>query len=154
MNEFQSRVPGAIPFYVVLLASSCVLLWEAWRIEGFGALSGPGTFPMIAAAVMVLCILSLLVRAFARPRGTEEKPPLTERFPKIVTLPMIGYVLLCAAYVLALEIAGFWIASAVFLCVSFAVLHQKGLLKAAIATAASLVFVYIVFRFIFQIYLP
>lgn len=155
MTEKQSPAPGRTVFYAILLAGSVVFFWEAYRIEGFGSLSGAGMFPMIAAAIMIACVLPLLVRSISVWGGSRKLPvPLAERLNRIITLPMIGYILVCAAYVIALEHAGFWISSATFLFISFAVLHRKGIVRAGLVTAASLVFIYVIFGFIFQVYLP
>ena len=62
MIEPQSPAPGQTVFYGVLLAGSGLLLWEAWKIEGFGSLSGPGMFPMIAAGLMVVTVLIMMVK--------------------------------------------------------------------------------------------
>ena len=155
MIEPQSRAPGQTVFYAILLAGSAVLLREAYRVEGIGSLSGAGMFPMIAAAAMMACILLLLVGSI-RARPVREQPPLPlpERVKQIITLPMIGYMVVCALYVVALEYAGFWAASTVFLFFSFAVLHRQGVVRAGLVTLASLAFVYVIFSFIFQVYLP
>lgn len=156
MKEPQSPVPGQTIFYGLLLAGSAFLLWEAWRIEGFGSLSGPGVFPILAAAVMILSVIAMMTKALRTWANdtTDAASPFGERLARIATLPILGYMGFCAAYVAVLELAGFWIASAVFLFVSFVVLHRKGLVNAGLVTAASLAFVFAVFSFIFEVYLP
>lgn len=158
----MKKPPYPIVFYLFLLAGTAVLFVEATRIRGVGTLSGAATFPLFAAALMAVCLLALIVqelrarRAASRLAEADDEAPesLGQRLHRIVTLPMIGYMVVCAVYVAALEHVGFWIASAVFLFVSFLALHRKGLPRAAVATAAALVFVYVVFRYIFQVYLP
>ena len=155
MIEPQSPAPGQTVFYGVLLAGSGLLLWEAWKIEGFGSLSGPGMFPMIAAGLMVVTVLIMMVKVRRnRAPSVDEAETRATRLARIVTLPILGYMALCAVYVAALELAGFWVASAVFLFVSFVLLYRKGVVAAGLVTAASLAFVFAVFSFIFQVYLP
>lgn len=155
MTDTQRPVPGQIFFQLLLLIGSAVLFREAYKIEGFGSMSGAGTFPMIAAAVMLGTTILMLARSLSeRIRSGKEPAPVKEQLASIVTLPVIGYMLICIAYVVALEYAGFWIASAIFLFVSFMILDHKGIVRSALVTAASLAFVYVIFSFIFSVYLP
>ena len=110
--------PYPIVFYLVLLAGALVLFREAYRIEGLGSLSGPGTFPMIAASLMILCLVSLIIRQALAGR-TPDEDSTSQRLHRIVTWPILAYIAVCAIYVATLEYAGFWISSAVFLFVSF-----------------------------------
>lgn len=155
MTDTQKPVTGQIVFQGFLLVASSVLFWEAYGIEGFSSMSGAGVFPMIAAGVMIVTTLIMLVKSIAaRSRTDEVTAPLSERLAAIVTLPMIGYMLICAVYVAALDHAGFWIASAVFLFVSFMMLDRKGMVRSILVTAAVLAFVFAIFSFVFSVYLP
>ncbi|MEO3999360.1 tripartite tricarboxylate transporter TctB family protein [Mesorhizobium sp. CAU 1732] len=155
MTDTQKPVTGQIVFQGLLLVASCVLFWEAYGIEGFSSMSGAGVFPMIAAGVMIVTTLVMLANSIRmRVRTDDVTAPLSERLAAIVTLPMVGYMLICAVYVATLDYAGFWVASAIFLFVSFMMLDHKGVVRSALVTAAALAFVFAIFSFVFSVYLP
>ena len=86
------RRPGELLFTVFLVLFSGVLLWNAFGISGFEALSGPGAVPMATAAVMLVSALIVLVRTLPLPRTTDETvmrdilPPLAI----VIVLLLVG----------------------------------------------------------------
>jgi hypothetical protein len=53
-GEPDRRRPGELGFALALVAASLALLWNAYGIAGFEALSSPGAIPMATSFVMVV----------------------------------------------------------------------------------------------------
>ena len=74
-HEHHPKRRGEDVFGLIVLAVSVVLLWQAYGISGFSALSSPGAFPMAAAASMVIAsvivvyVVSRLVFQVVLPEG-------------------------------------------------------------------------------------
>ena len=66
MQTERTRKPGELAFAALIFATSLILLYSSYGISGFSALSGPGTFPMAATAIMAITA-SLAPRLNDRP---------------------------------------------------------------------------------------
>ena len=66
MRADRTRRPGEGVFTLVLAAISLFLLWSAYGISGFEALSSPGALPMATAATMVVTALIIAAGTFPR----------------------------------------------------------------------------------------
>ncbi|RAH96519.1 tripartite tricarboxylate transporter TctB family protein [Acuticoccus sediminis] len=143
--------PGERWFLLALTVFSALALWQSYGISGFTSASGPGVFPMLAAATMLATALGLtlarLARAGAGPRGLAGLawivPPRTGLFLVFV----LGFVLLVPRL-------GFMVAAGLFLFASIAVNWRRGVPASAAVTAVVLLLVWLVFRVAFQVVLP
>lgn len=65
------RRPGELLFTGAMALGSALLLWNAYGIAGFEALSSPGAVPMAVTAVMLLSAAVIFLQALrkAPPRG-------------------------------------------------------------------------------------
>ncbi len=68
----NARRPGEVAFAVFLALFSLALLWNAYGISGFEALSGPGTIPMLTATIMLVTSGLSLRHTLRQPRVTTE----------------------------------------------------------------------------------
>lgn len=147
MSQSRPRQPGERAFALVLLAFSLFLLHQAYAISGFSAVSAPGVFPMIAAAVMVVSLAAVVVR--------ERRQPGPAGFLRRVTPPvLLGTIGLIVALMLALEPAGFVVAAGGFLFVAILFLQRGRPVRAALVAAVAVAAIYMVFRLGFQVVLP
>lgn len=151
MEPTQER-GGAALFYLALIAASGVLLWEATRIRGGAEVSGPATVPLAAGATMLAAALALFVRELVT--AQRHWLPRLADLRALLPLPILVYMLFCGLYVATIEVVGFWIASAVFLTVSFIALNKSRWHHAIAITAVTLATVYLLFVYVFRIYLP
>lgn len=153
----RQLLPGEKAFGYVLLLFSLFLFYHSYKIAGFSSISSAGGWPMAATAMMVLCSVIIIIRNFRMP-PVEAKNVLHElrRFGKEILPPhpLLGYVTIILAYMLALEPLGFNISSFLFLFVSFWYLHRKGLLLALALSLGSVVAIYVTFQVIFRVILP
>ena len=145
------RRPGELVFAVILTGASLWLLWQAYLISGLTGLVTPGTFPMLAAAAMVVSSLVNLVRTVRRPAPTG---PRLRFLREITPLRHVIVLALIAAYVAAMPWLGFLVASGLFLLAAFQILWRRHVLVTLVLTAAALGAIYVVFRVIFQVVLP
>lgn len=143
---------GAALFYLLLVAASGVLLWEASRIRGSAEVSGPATVPLIAGTTMLIASLALLGRELVA-TGRRWLPTFAD-LRGLLPLRILAYMLFCALYVATIEVVGFWASSAVFLALSFVALNKSRWLHALGITAGTLAIVYLLFVYVFRIYLP
>lgn len=150
-------LPGEKAFGYFLLLFSLFLFYHAYKIAGFSSVSSAGGWPMAATAMMILCSLIIIVRNFRVP-PVEATSALHElsRFGKEILPPhpLIGYVAIILAYMLALEPLGFNLSSFLFLFASFWYLHRRGLWLALALSVGSVVAIYVTFQIIFRVILP
>lgn len=149
----RGRRPGEVTFALILLVTSLLALWEAFTISGFSSLSGPGVFPMLAAATMVVCSLGVLVqdRALA---PSYDGGAAGAFFETILPPRLLVFTAMIALYMLSLGRAGFFVSSFVFLFAGFWFLDRSSLLRAGIMSAASVAAIWVIFRYIFAVVLP
>ena len=106
------RRPGELAFAILMVAASLGLLWSAYGIAGFEALSSPGAIPMATTAVMLISSILIVLKVV--------KLPLTrlETLAKDILPPVILiFAALLIAYGLLLTTLGFLPTSALFLIV-------------------------------------
>ena len=68
----DQRRPGELVFAIFLTLASLALLWNAFGIAGFKALSSPGAIPMATSAVMVITALVVTIRTARQGRVASE----------------------------------------------------------------------------------
>lgn len=145
----NARRPGEVAFAVFLSLFSIALLWNAYGISGFEALSGPGTVPMLTAAVMLITALVSLAHTLRRPLIGSESIA-RDILPRQV---LIFFVLL-VLYGILLRPLGFLPTSALFLIASVKLLGRYGLGFSMLVSLGTLAMVWIVFRLIFSVLMP
>jgi putative tricarboxylic transport membrane protein len=143
------RRPGEAAFAAILLVGSLVLLWSAYGISGFRALSAPGTVPMATTLVMVVTAGIVLARTLRLPKAPGEKVG-----HDILPLRVVLFVALLVAYGLALKPLGFLPTSALFLLLSLRFLSGRGWGWALLVSAGALLAIWLVFRIVFTVLLP
>lgn len=152
MHEQQTtRRPGEVVFTIFLLVGSLVLLWQAYGISGFSALSSAGAFPMAMSAVMVVSLAITLARTLRKPAPAAVLERLRAEILPGTVVVFCGLILV---YSLILDWLGFIPASFLFLLTAITFL-QGGRFKRALGLSLlSIICVYVVFRLVFQVVLP
>ena len=145
----NARRPGETAFAVFLVLFSLALLWNAYGISGFEALSGPGTVPMLTAAIMLITGGLALWHTLRLPLVPTETVA-RDILPRQV---LIVFVLLIL-YAILLRPLGFLPTSALFLIVSVKVLGRYGWGFSILVSVGTLALVWIVFRLIFTVLMP
>ncbi len=145
----NQRRPGEAGFAVFLFLASLGLLWSAYGISGFSALSSPGAIPMATTFVMALVALIVLLRTLRLPTVAGES------FRRDI-LPgnVLLFVLMLAGYGILLEPLGFLPTSALFLVVAMKVLWRRNWGLTLGVAAFSLLMVWLVFRIVFTVLMP
>jgi len=145
----NQRRPGERIFTLVLLGGSLTLLWSAYGISGFEALSAPGSVPMATTAVMVVAALMVLRATWARPLVAGETVA-RDILPKTVII----FAGLLVAYGLALKPLGFLPTSAAFLIAAIKILSGRGWLWVFTVALSSLLVIWLIFRIVFTVLMP
>jgi putative tricarboxylic transport membrane protein len=146
--------PGELAFGYFLLGLSLFLFRYAYAIEGFASPSSAGTFPLAATALMAATALVAIVRGHRAARAHAPEGSARAFLAEVTPLGVIAFAGMIVAYALALDMAGFLLATFVFLTAAIAAFHRRGLLLAAVVSLAALAAVYVVFRVIFVVVLP
>ena len=144
-----ARKPGEAVFAVAMVLLGGVLLWSAYGISGFEALSAAGSVPMAAATVMAATATAVLwstLRRPSAPSGRIRREILPGRIVAVAAL-LVGYALL-------LEPVGFLPTSLVFLVLSIRLLSRRGWGFALLVSFGSLVAIWVVFRLVFTVLMP
>ncbi|QEW23473.1 Tripartite tricarboxylate transporter TctB family protein (plasmid) [Paracoccaceae bacterium] len=146
--EAQRR-PGELVFGALMVIGSLVLLWNAYGISGFEALSAPGSVPMATTAVMVITSVIIFLHDLRLPRVAGETVA-RDILPGVVVI----IALLLVAYGFLLRPLGFLPTSALFLIVSLKLLARRGWLWTVSISVGSLVLIWVIFRIIFTVLMP
>lgn len=144
----SGRRPGEVVFALVLLIASGALLWEAYGISGFSALSGAGSVPMATTAVMVVTMALVVIRTLRTPR-IEGETVTRDILPFRVML----FVGLLVGYGILLRPLGFLPTTALFLIASIRILGRGWLFSVGIGLLA-LLGIWLVFRIVFTVLMP
>ena len=143
------RRPGETVFTGILVLASLGLLWSAYGISGFEALSGAGSVPMATTAVMVITALIIFIRTLKLPRTKDETVMQDITPPLVIVLTFF-----LIAYGLLLKPLGFLPTSALFLIASIKILSKRSWSFTITVSLGSLVFIYLVFRIVFTVLMP
>ncbi|MGX0875899.1 putative tricarboxylic transport membrane protein [Roseovarius sp. MBR-154] len=145
----EQRRPGELGFALALTAASLYLLYSAYGISGFTALSGPGAIPMATTFVMVVAAGLVALRSWRLPRITTETLG-RDILPPMVIL-FIGFLIV---FSLLLKPLGFVPTAALFLTIAIKVLARRGWGYTLAVALGSLILIWIVFRVVFTVLLP
>jgi hypothetical protein len=145
----EMRRPGELAFALFLTAASLFLLYSAYGISGFEALSAPGAIPMATTFVMALAALGVVLRTARLPIVTSETVS-KDILPGTVIL-FIGFLIV---FGLLLQPLGFVLTAALFLVVTIKVLARRGWGYTLAVAFGSLVVIWVVFRVVFTVLLP
>ena len=149
MQQPEKRKPGELAFAAFLTLASLFLLYDAYGISGFEALSAPGAIPMAATFVMVVTACIVLVRTI------RTEPDSKGSFAADVIPARIVVVgLLLVAYAFALKPLGFLPTSAAFLILAIKFLSRRSWLFSIGVSLLSLIAIYMIFRIVFTVLMP
>lgn len=149
MQPPETRKPGELVFAVLLTLASLSLLYSAYGISGFDALSAPGAIPMATTLAMAISALIVLIKTARKPRQ-EGASLVRDVFPGRVVLMMA----LLLAYAVALKPLGFLPTSALFLILSIRLLGRRSWGFSVGVGLLSLMAIYLVFRILFTVLMP
>lgn len=149
MQTKQPRRPGELVFNLIMVLGSLILLWSAFGISGFEALSAPGAVPMVTSATMLVCAGLILRETLAKSKVTGEK---LQR--DILPLSVIVTIVAVVGYALLLKPFGFLPTSFVFLLVLIRFLAGYSLVRSALLAAGIVLVVYLIFRIVFTVLMP
>lgn len=145
----DSRRPGELVFTILMTLGSAALLWNAYGIAGFEALSSPGAIPMATAAVMLISSLVILVKTIGLKQVETET--LTKDILPWIVLIMFG---MLVAFGIALKPLGFIPTAAVFLILSMKLMARRSWPMTLLIALGSLVMIWLIFRIVFTVLLP
>ena len=136
-------------FTCLIIVASLFLLYTAYGIAGFDALSSAGAIPMVTTATMVICGLIILRQNIARRPSTEETIARD-----ILPLPVIVTILAITAYAILLKPLGFLPTSFLFLFGLIRFFSGRSMRFSFLAALVSVAAIYIIFRLIFSVLMP
>lgn len=143
------RRPGELVFNLAMTLGSLFLLYSAYGISGFDALSGAGAVPMATTAVMAICAGLILWETVRKSRITTET--LSR---EILPMPVLVTIAAIIAYALVLQPLGFLPTSFLFLWGMIRYLTRRSVVWSALVALATVGIVYLVFRLIFSVLMP
>ena len=140
----------------LMLALSLFILVQAYLISGFSSISSAGTFPMGAAAVMVIAMASSLLknRTLKKPDAHGLKDETRLAVKQVLPVIFLVYTILVIGYIVLIQPLHFLPSSFVFLLVSMIYLKGSSALKSLIISTITLGCIYIMFQYFFRVVLP
>lgn len=156
MAENRQLRAGENFFAWLMLALGVFILVQAFLISGFSSINSPGTFPMGAAAVMVVSATLILLhnRKLAKPHVDSLKVELRQAAAEVLPRVFLVYTVVIIAYMLLIRPLHFLPSSFAFMLLSIIYLKGGRPLKALVISSAMLGFIYIVFQYFFRVVLP
>lgn len=156
MKKSRKLNYGENAFTWALLVFSVFVLVFAYRISGFSSVSSPGTFPMIAAAVMVVSVLLVLRgnRKAVKPKSENLTDELRQAAREIFSPVFLIYTGIVIVYMLIIQPLHFLPSSFAFLLVSMIFLKGSTPIKSLIISAVTLGVIYLIFHYLFRVVLP
>lgn len=148
-GEETQRRPGELVFGAVMLIASLALLWSAYGISGFEALSAPGAIPMATTFAMVVTAGIVLLKTARLPLDRTETVA-RDILPPVVLI----FAALLVAYGLLLRPLGFLPTSALFLICAIKILSRRGWGWTIGISLGSLVAIWLIFRIVFTVLMP
>ncbi|HMQ41302.1 MAG TPA: tripartite tricarboxylate transporter TctB family protein [Paracoccus sp. (in: a-proteobacteria)] len=148
-GEQTQRRPGELVFAAIMLIASLALLWSAYGIAGFDALSSPGAIPMATTLAMVITAGIILFKTAKLPLDHSETV-VRDILPPVV-LVFAG---LLIAYGILLRPLGFLPTSALFLIAAIKLLARRGWGWTIGVSLGSLITIWLIFRIVFSVLMP
>ena len=156
MNRNNKLRAGENFFIWLLMAFSLFVFILAFRISRFSSISSPGTFPMGAAAVMILSMAIVLLnnRKRQKPDADSFKQELRLAAGKVLPRIFLVYTAVIIGYMVLIEPLHFLPSSFAFLLVSMIYLKGGRWLKLTIIAIGTMAGIYLVFQYVFRVVLP
>jgi putative tricarboxylic transport membrane protein len=145
----EQRRPGELGFAIFLMLASLFLLYSAYGISAFKALSSPGSVPMATTLVMVVSSFIIALRTSRLSKVAHET--LSKDILPVMVILFIGFLVI---FGLLLKPLGFVLTAALFLTIAIKVLARRGWGYTLTVALGSLVVIWIVFRVVFTVLLP
>jgi putative tricarboxylic transport membrane protein len=149
MQAPQTRRPGEAVFATAVAVASLYLLYSAYGISGFTALSAPGAIPMATTFAMTITAIIVLYRTLRTPADPERRF-LRDVLPRNI----IVVALMLVAYAFALKPLGFLPTSALFLVGAIKLLSARSWVFSVGIGLFTLLCIYLVFRIVFTVLMP
>lgn len=152
----RPREPGETVFAYLMLLLGLFVMAEGWRLDALHSPSSAGIFPALAGLFMSLSAGAVILRnrRMAPSPAAAEDGVVRAFLRRVTPREVAAMAALLVAYMLALEPAGFLLASFAFLLVAILYLHRRGIVFAAVVSAAMLALIWVVFRLVFTVVLP
>ena len=156
MKEYRKLRAGENFFAWLMMAFSLFVLIQAYLISGFSSISSAGTFPMVAAAIMVVAMALILMnnRKLETPDTDGFKDELQRAAKKVLPKVFLVYTGVIIAYMILIQPLHFLPSSFAFLLVSMIYLKGSTLIKSLIISTLTLACIFIVFQYFFRVVLP
>ena len=156
MKEIRKLRAGENLFAWLMMAFSLFVLVQAYLISGFSSISSAGTFPMGAAAIMVVAMALILVtnRKLEKPDADGLKDELQQAVKQVLPKVFLVYTGVIIGYMILIKPLHFLPSSFAFLLVSMIYLKGSTAIKSLIISTLTLACIHIVFQYFFRVVLP
>jgi putative tricarboxylic transport membrane protein len=156
MKKSRKLRAGENFFGWLLMAFSLCVLFQAYQISGFSSIRSPGTFPMIASAVMVVSLALILLnnRKQEKPDAKGLADELRQAAKRVLPGVFLVYMGINIVYLLLIQPLHFLPSSFGFLLASMIYLKGSTVIKSVVITAVMLAGIYLIFQYFFRVMLP
>ena len=156
MKKSRKLRAGEDVFVWLLMAFSLFVLFQAYQISGFSSIRSPGTFPMIASAVMVVSLALILLdnRKQKKPDSKGLADELRQAAKRVLPAAFLVYMGINIVYLLLIQPLHFLPSSFAFLLASMIYLKGSTVIKSLVITAVMLAGIYLIFQYFFRVILP
>jgi putative tricarboxylic transport membrane protein len=147
LKSITANVVGCIFFLIVgiwFLVNSLFLTGTQNSMD-----VGPAAFPTLSSIGIILASLFYMIREVRKKNGqSSEKITISNRFKVYISM------ILLVVYILIIQLAGYYIASVVFIPLFLYIVGVKNILKLIPVSAGFILFVYVVFDLLLEVPMP
>jgi putative tricarboxylic transport membrane protein len=156
MKKIKKLRAGENAFAWLMMALSLFVLIQAYLISGFSSISSAGTFPMVAAAIMVVAMAIILLnnRKLAKSDADGLKDELRQAAKQVLPKVFLVYTGVIIGYMILIQPLHFLPSSFAFLLVSMIYLRGSTVIKSLIISILIMACIYTVFQYFFRVVLP
>jgi hypothetical protein len=156
MSENRKLRAGENVFAWAMIALSGFILVQAYLISGFSSIDSAGTFPMGAAAIMMISMVLVLLknRNLEKPDAGTFKAELRIAAKAVLPRVFLVYAGIIIGYMVLIKPLHFLPSSFAFLLVSMIYLKGSNILKSFVISTVMLAFIYVIFQYFFRVVLP
>ena len=139
----------------LLFAMFTFLIGGYFFYKGASMPSSASLFPNIVAGLVFLLSGAMVVRSFTESRNGRVKPVETEEGqPKLIVSRVIFFTVSIAVYIYFIPRIGYFIATPLFMTVTYLYLRAVGLMKALLISLGFSLFIYFLFVWFLKLPIP
>ena len=146
---------GELLITVLLLIFSIFVFYQAYLISGFSSIRSAGAFPIAASITMTVSMMYVVIGNLkGKERNRQAWKKCFLAISELIPMKVFIFILLIAVYMISLNFIGFIVSTFLFLVIGVFGLKGASLRNSFLISILSVISIYLIFNFLFQVELP